>query len=130
MVRGRISDGGHHSPRSHGERLARLLDEDPDRITNGISLWEASLAIARIGSVDAEQGWQDVERYRQSLGLAVLPIGAAETAEAARAHRRYGKGTGHPARLNMGDCFSYACARTNEARLLYKGDDFIHTDMA
>jgi ribonuclease VapC len=42
---------------------------------------------------------------------------------------RYGKGR-HPARLNMGDCFAYACAKTNDARLLYKGDDFSHTDLA
>ena len=49
--------------------------------------------------------------------------------EAVSAHARYGKGH-HDARLNMGDCFAYACARTNNARLLYKGDDFSRTDLA
>ena len=42
---------------------------------------------------------------------------------------RYGRGTGHPARLNMGDCFAYALAKTRNLPLLFKGDDFIHTDI-
>lgn len=48
---------------------------------------------------------------------------------ATAAYDRYGKGR-HPARLNMGDCFAYACAKTHDARLLYKGDDFSKTDLA
>lgn len=53
-----------------------------------------------------------------------------ELAEAAvLAHRRFGRGTGHPANLNMGDCFSYALAKTRNLPLLFKGDDFIHTDV-
>ena len=45
------------------------------------------------------------------------------------AFQRFGKGH-HPASLNMGDCFAYACAKTNSARLLYKGNDFANTDLA
>jgi len=45
------------------------------------------------------------------------------------AYARYGKGR-HRAALNMGDCFAYACAKANRAKLLYKGDDFVHTDLA
>jgi ribonuclease VapC len=45
------------------------------------------------------------------------------------AHRRYGRGSGHPANLNMGDCFSYALAKSRNLPLLFKGDDFIHTDI-
>jgi len=47
-----------------------------------------------------------------------------------RAYARYGKGTGHPAQLNFGDCFSYAAAKRVGAPLLYKGADFSHTDLA
>lgn len=54
-----------------------------------------------------------------------------EMADAAvEAFRRYGKGQGHPARLNFGDCMSYAVAKVLEAPLLFKGDDFRHTDIA
>lgn len=43
---------------------------------------------------------------------------------------RYGKGRGHPAQLNFGDCFSYACARAAGVPLLYVGTDFAKTDLA
>lgn len=54
----------------------------------------------------------------------------AEHAKLARdAHRDYGRGSGHPARLNFGDCFAYALARATEEPLLFKGDDFGLTDL-
>lgn len=43
---------------------------------------------------------------------------------------RYGKGRGHPAQLNFGDCFSYACAKAAGVPLLYVGSDFARTDLA
>jgi ribonuclease VapC len=49
---------------------------------------------------------------------------------ALQAYERYGKGRQHPARLNMGDCLSYAAARTLGLPLLYKGEDFARTDIA
>lgn len=53
-----------------------------------------------------------------------------EQAEIARAaYRDFGKGSGHPARLNFGDCISYALAKSTGEPLLYKGDDFGHTDI-
>lgn len=59
----------------------------------------------------------------------MVAIGSAEIAGALDAYQHYGKGR-HPAKLNMGDCFAYACAKANDARLLYKGNDFVHTDLA
>ena len=54
----------------------------------------------------------------------------AEQAHLARsAYRDFGRGSGHPARLNFGDCFSYALAKVTGEPLLFKGDDFIHTDL-
>jgi ribonuclease VapC len=44
-------------------------------------------------------------------------------------YTRYGRGSKHPAGLNMGDCFAYALAKTRNLPLLFKGDDFIHTDI-
>ncbi len=46
------------------------------------------------------------------------------------AYRRFGKGTGHGAALNYGDCFSYALAKSLDAPLLFKGEDFSQTDIA
>ena len=54
----------------------------------------------------------------------------AEQAHIARAaYRDFGRGSGHPARLNFGDCFSYALAKVTGEPLLFKGDDFAHTDL-
>jgi ribonuclease VapC len=49
---------------------------------------------------------------------------------ARKAWRRYGKGSGHAARLNFGDCLSYALAQSLGEDLLYKGAEFSHTDVA
>jgi ribonuclease VapC len=48
---------------------------------------------------------------------------------AREAYRDFGRGTGHPARLNFGDCFAYALAKAVNEPLLFKGDDFTHTDV-
>jgi len=56
--------------------------------------------------------------------------GVVEQAKIARqAYRDYGKGSGHPAQLNFGDCFSYALARDKREPILFKGDHFVHTDL-
>jgi ribonuclease VapC len=54
-----------------------------------------------------------------------------EHAEIARAaYRDFGRGSSHPAQLNFGDCFAYALAKSMREPLLFKGDDFWHTDVA
>jgi ribonuclease VapC len=63
-------------------------------------------------------------------GIIIEPV-TREQAEIARAaYRDFGKGSGHPARLNFGDCFAYALARARREPLLFKGDDFSQTDVA
>ena len=74
------------------------------------------------------QGGRELDLLIAKAELSIQPV-TAEQAEVAReAWRRYGKGR-HPAGLNFGDCFSYALARTSGEPLLFKGDDFIHTDI-
>jgi ribonuclease VapC len=62
-------------------------------------------------------------------GTSVLVFGPTELKHARDGFIRYGKGRGHPAQLNFGDCFAYALAKTRNVPLLFKGDDFIHTDV-
>jgi ribonuclease VapC len=57
------------------------------------------------------------------------PVTEAHARIARWAYRDYGKGSGHRARLNFGDCFAYALAKTSGEPLLFKGDDFQHTDV-
>jgi ribonuclease VapC len=61
--------------------------------------------------------------------MVIGPVTVEQAKIARQAYRDYGKGSGHPANLNFGDCFSYALARDKREPILYKGDDFVHTDL-
>jgi ribonuclease VapC len=63
------------------------------------------------------------------MRIEIEPVTASQSDLAFEAFRRYGMGTGHRAGLNFGDCFAYALAIERNAPLLFKGDDFLHTDV-
>jgi ribonuclease VapC len=63
------------------------------------------------------------------LDMDYAPFDDEQMHVARMAYARYGRGSGHRARLNMGNCFSYALAKSRNLPLLFKGDDFIHTDI-
>lgn len=63
------------------------------------------------------------------MGVRIEPVTPAQARIAREAYRDFGRGSGHPARLNYGDCFAYALAKELGAPLLFKGDDFGHTDV-
>jgi ribonuclease VapC len=116
------------------ELEAEALTEDilahSSKLCCSIGIWEAARAIARKRTVTIHIAARALEQLCTDLDIRVVAVGPGETALAIDAHDRYGKGTGHPAQLNMGDCFAYACAKANDARLLYKGNDFSSTDLA
>lgn len=64
-----------------------------------------------------------------ATGLEVVPFGHLHLGHARGAFQAYGKGQGHPAQLNFGDCMSYALAKVSGEPLLFKGEDFTHTDI-
>jgi ribonuclease VapC len=66
----------------------------------------------------------------RAAGLAVEPVTEAQARIAREAYRDFGKGSGHPAQLNFGDCFAYALAKVTGEPLLFKGNDFSQTDIA
>ena len=111
------------------DAFSDTIDEHNDRLFCGVGAWEAARAIARIRRIGVNVASSAVDDFAYEAGLRMIDIGHDEYREAIGAHQRYGKGR-HRARLNMGDCFAYACARTNGAKLLYKGDDFSQTDLA
>jgi ribonuclease VapC len=67
--------------------------------------------------------------FLRAAGVVVQPIQPETAHVALEAFARYGKGRGHPARLNLADCFIYAQAKAGGASLLYKGQDFSNTDI-
>ena len=72
---------------------------------------------------------EHLDRWLSRAGVEIVPFDAEQARIARRAYVAYGKGSGSPARLNYGDCFSYALAKASGRPLLFKGDDFGHTDV-
>lgn len=87
---------------------------------------EARLALERRAGTLAEGL---VANFIARRSVAVVSFDAAMIGVALDAFRRYGKGRGHPAQLNFGDCLSYALAKSRNLPLLYKGNDFARTDL-
>jgi ribonuclease VapC len=95
------------------------------RLISAVSLVEASLVIeARTG----EAGGAELDRFLHRAGIEVMAADRDQAELARVAWRRYGKGR-HRAALNFGNCFSYALAKAMREPLLFKGADFIHTDI-
>ena len=70
-----------------------------------------------------------VNAWIEEAGVRLVPFDRTHLTVAQRAHATYGKGRGHPAQLNFGDCMSYALAKVSGEPLLFKGADFTHTDI-
>jgi len=81
-------------------------------------------------SIVVGQDWHaPLDEFLSTSGSTVVPFDETQARHAREAYARFGKGSGSPARLNFGDCFSYALAKTTGLPLLFKGDDFTHTDV-
>lgn len=111
------------------QALVARMDENGPKLTHPASIYEAALAIARIRDVSVEVALTDLQDFVARAEIAVATIDEHMAAAAVLAFDRYGKGR-HPAGLNMGDCFSYGCAKVRAMPLLYKGEDFAKTDLA
>jgi ribonuclease VapC len=94
-----------------------------------ISIWESIAGLSHSYGFQPIAARRAVEIFRQDFGIKLVTMGEPETELAVAAYAKFGKGR-HPAALNMGDCFAYACAKSNNAKLLFKGDDFSKTDIA
>ncbi len=100
---------------------ARLLEEHEVALS-AVTLVEA-LVVARSRKVGAE-----MDRLLEALAPEVVNVTAPFARKAAAAYLAWGKGH-HAARLNLGDCFTYALARERNCPLLFVGDDFAKTDV-
>src|SRR5687768_2052635 len=72
---------------------------------------------------------QFIEQFVGRPSIQLVAFSVEMYRAALRAHRRFGRGQGHPARLNFGDCMAYAVAKVQNLPLLYKGEDFARTDI-
>lgn len=121
--------------------IVAIIGDEPDRLSlsgrlakaeqvfvSPVVVYEAIAGLARRRAcliLDAEKL---VNAFLDDVQAEMIDIGASIASEAVRAFSRYGRGK-HKAELNMGDCFAYACARSRDLPLLFKGNDFVHTDI-
>lgn len=108
------------------EAFVRAMMLAPSRNMSAGGWIELSVVLTRRKSPDL------ISRLDQLLAITPVEIMAVDGSQArigAEAYRRYGHSSGHAADLNFGDCFAYALAKATGEPLLFKGDDFIHTDI-
>ena len=110
------------------ERLAfaKTLDEADTLHMSAATFLELSIVIDSRGDPVLSR---EFDELIQRFTIQIEQVTAEQARIARQAYRDYGKSSGHPANLNFGDCFSYALAREKLEPMLYKGDDFVHTDL-
>jgi ribonuclease VapC len=108
---------------------AEALELSSGSIITSFVLMETGLALMKGRGLRADDAHDQIERGLKQFNVLTVELTSPMILAALQAHERYGKGRGHPARLNMGDCLSYGAARVLGLPLLYKGDDFSRTDI-
>ncbi len=111
------------------DALLDVLEASPDAMTSPLAVFEAALGVCRKRHASVPEALGDVREFLRIADIGVISVTDTEVETALDAFSRYGKGRGHPAQLNLGDCFAYAMAANHRARMLFKGDDFVHTDI-
>ncbi len=119
--------------------LLAILRDEPDaalyaeaiqvvesRRLSAVSFVEAAVVVDGGRDPVASRGFDELLQEAQII---VTPITEAQARIARDAYRDFGRGSGHPAKLNFGDCFAYALAKATGEPLLFKGKDFVHTDV-
>jgi ribonuclease VapC len=113
------------SDEPEAERFEAAVEANQIRLMSTASYVETAIVIeARFG----EPGGRELDLWLHRAAVDLVAVHADQADAARAAYRRYGKGR-HRAGLNFGDCFSYALAKISDQPLLYKGDDFTHTDI-
>ncbi|HVZ02722.1 MAG TPA: type II toxin-antitoxin system VapC family toxin [Dongiaceae bacterium] len=106
-------------------RLLELIQDAPSRVVSAATLLEAGIVLDQSSAPSERDRLND---FLDGLQIRVAAFSEGQAQIAREAYRRYGKGL-HPARLNFGDCMSYALAKSLDEPLLFKGTDFSLTDV-
>jgi ribonuclease VapC len=111
------------------EHYARSIATDDDPVMSAANLVETSIVLRGLKKITPEKAERWLDDFVKAAGIRIEPVTAEQGQMARSAHLRFGKGTGHGAGLNYGDCFAYALAKAMDAPLLCKGNDFPLTDI-
>ena len=105
---------------------AMAIERAAVRRMSAANFLEAAIVIDLSRSPIASRRFDDL---LNAAGMTIEPVTEEQAHLGRAANRDFGKGSGHPAQLNFGDCFAYALARATGEPLLFKGQDFTHTDV-
>ncbi len=118
--------------------LLAILQDEPERRAFNVALEEAAERVLSVASfvetsvvIEARyglEGVRELDAFLDTAGIDMVPVDAEQGRLARAAFSRFGRGR-HRAGLNFGDCFAYALAASRGESLLFKGDDFRHTDI-
>jgi ribonuclease VapC len=108
--------------------VAAIGQSDSARAVSPVSIFESTAAVARELTCTVSDARFMVSDLIAELGITIWPVTQEIGDMAITAFDRFGKGR-HPAQLNMGDCYTYALAKTMRQPLLFKGGDFGQTDI-
>jgi len=106
--------------------MAHAIEEATERRISAANWLEAAAVIDGSRDPVASRRFDELVDVAR---IAVVPVTEAQARIARAAYRDFGKGSGHPAGLNFSDCFAYALAKDTGEPLLFKGRDFVHTDV-
>ncbi len=106
--------------------FARIMERAAQLRMSAVSYVETGAVID--GSKDPVAS-RRLDELIEEAQIAIEPVTEAQARVARQAYRDFGKTSGHPAKLNFGDCFSYALAKARGEPLLFKGGDFSRTDV-
>ncbi|WP_309508811.1 type II toxin-antitoxin system VapC family toxin [Mesorhizobium onobrychidis] len=119
--------------------IVAILKQEPDapaiaqRLAGNQQILMSAATLMECGTVIVRRygaaGTAELTGLLARLKVTIVALSAEHAQAGIEAYAFYGRGTGHRANLNMGDCFAYALAKTRNLPLLFKGDDFIHTDI-
>src|SRR5271157_807136 len=106
--------------------FADAIEDAPIRRISAANFLEAAAVIDGSRNPVLSRRFDDLLR---DADVRIEPVSEVQARLAREAYRDFGRGSGHPAKLNFGDCFTYALARDTGEPLLFKGSDFAHTDV-
>ena len=113
---------------AEGDRFAAILEEAATIVVSPVAVWEAVAGLAKVYALSVPEARRKVAEFLGAGKVETLVIGQTELGLALDAYDQFGKGR-HPARLNLGDCFTYAAAKADDAPLLHKDEGFWLTDV-
>jgi ribonuclease VapC len=111
------------------EDYARSIATDDDPIMSAANLVETSIVLRGLKKIAPKIAERWLDDFVKAAGIRIEPVTLDQAQAARSAHLQFGKGTGHGAALNYGDCFAYALAKVMDTSLLCKGNDFALTDI-